>query len=71
MEVSDDVPYFTMVFQGDIATFKGNPFKIETPYGVPVAVSIGDVLTAHDELIERVDDLLVAARKIDETTPCK
>lgn len=46
----DDGDYFTLVFRGDIRTFKGNPLKTETPFGIPVAASVGDALERIAEL---------------------
>lgn len=41
---------FTMVFEGDIRSFPGNPLKTETPFGVPYTVADGD-------LVEQLNDL--------------
>ncbi len=43
---------FTLVFEGDITKFKGNPLKTETPFGIPFAASIGDALEKIEHLIE-------------------
>ena len=40
---------FTLVFEGDIRAFKRNPFKTETPFGVPSAVSASDALAEIEE----------------------
>lgn len=36
--------YFTIVFDGRLRDIKSNPFKIESPFGKVVAVSVGDEL---------------------------
>jgi hypothetical protein len=41
---------FTLVFEGDIRKFKGNPLTTETPWGIPYAVAMGDALEELDEL---------------------
>ena len=53
-----DYRYFTLIFEGDIRSFKGNPFKTETAFGVPLAVSIGDVVAENDELRDRLEKAL-------------
>lgn len=48
--------YFTMVFEGDIASFDFNPLKSEAgPFGVPCAISRGDALEEIDALHEQID----------------
>lgn len=44
--------YFTLVFRGDLRKFKGNPLKTETPFGVPIAASLGDALVELNKLTE-------------------
>lgn len=53
-----DFRYFTLIFEGDIRSFKGNPFKTETAFGVPLAVSIGDVVAENDELRDQLEKAL-------------
>lgn len=43
---------FTLVFPGDLRQFKGNPFKTETPFGVPVSAGVRDALDERSELLE-------------------
>jgi hypothetical protein len=50
---------FTVVFEGSLAAFNGNPFKTDTPFGRPYAVGYGDAF-------ERLDKLLASAA---ETAP--
>ena len=57
MTGEDESQYFTLVFKGDIRTFKGNPLKTDTPFGVPLVVSVGDVVAERDELKERLDNI--------------
>jgi hypothetical protein len=52
--------FFTVVFEGDIAKFKGNPLKAKTPFGKPVAISIGDAL----EKIEAIHEIGHAAENL-------
>lgn len=40
---------FTVVFKGDIRSFKQNPMTTETPWGKPYAVAVGDALEQLDE----------------------
>lgn len=42
----------TLVFDEDAGVFKGNPFKIETPYGTPCTVARGDMCEHADALEE-------------------
>jgi hypothetical protein len=46
---------FTLVFEGDLRSFGGNPYKTDTPFGRPIASCIGN---AFDE----IDDALRTAR---------
>jgi hypothetical protein len=56
-----DKQYFTLVFEGDIRAYKGNPLKTETPFGVPVAVGVGN---AFDQ-IESLEDQIGASDDVD------
>lgn len=48
----------TMVFSIPLETWKaGNPFKVETPWGKPEAVALGDILDRANELEEKLDAL--------------
>jgi hypothetical protein len=55
-----DREYFTLVFEGDISKFKGNPLKTETPFGVPFAAGMGN---AFDKL-ENIEEIADAAQKL-------
>ena len=46
---------FTLVFEGDLRKIKLNPFKTETPFGIPVAAAVGDALEENDELRDCLD----------------
>ena len=35
---------FTLVFKGDIQSFKGNPYLTDTPFGRPIASGVGNAL---------------------------
>lgn len=50
--------YFTLVFKGNIAAFKGNPLKTETPFGVPFAAGLGDAFDKLDTAKELIEALL-------------
>lgn len=52
--------YFTLVFEGDITKIKGNPMKIETIYGVPVASGMGNAF----DVIENIHEIEEAAGKL-------
>lgn len=41
---------FTIVFEGDIRKFIGNPLKTDTPFGVPLTVAVGDLIEKLNEL---------------------
>lgn len=58
--MSDDRKYFTLVFEGDITKFKGNPLKTETPFGVPHAAGLGDAFAQLD----KIDEIEDAAQKL-------
>lgn len=51
----DRIAAFTLVFEGDIRQFKMNPLTTETPWGIPYAVSMGDILEEADELREKLE----------------
>lgn len=42
-EASHEGEAFTLVFAGNLSKFKGNPFKIDTPFGRPFAAGVGNV----------------------------
>lgn len=46
---------FTLVFDGDIREFKGNPLDTETPFGKPYVCAVGDLAEENDKLIEKLD----------------
>lgn len=41
---------FTLVFKGDIRSFKQNPLTTETPWGIPYGASLGDLMEENNEL---------------------
>lgn len=55
-----DREYFTLVFQGDITKFNGNPLKTETPFGVPFAAGMGNAFDA----LENIHEIEDAAQKL-------
>jgi hypothetical protein len=48
--------YFTLVFEGEIRKFDGNPLRTETPFGVPVAAGIGNAFETIDRLELALDE---------------
>lgn len=51
---------FTLVFEGDIRSFKANPLKTETPFGVPIVAGVGDAFEEADDMREEIDRLRAA-----------
>lgn len=51
---------FTLIFNGDIIDFKGNPFHVDTPFGRPQVVSVGDLAQERD----RFEDALHAQKAL-------
>lgn len=49
--------YVTLVFKADVRSHSVNPLKIETPYGTPTAVSLGDLMTENERLRRRIAEL--------------
>jgi hypothetical protein len=45
-----DNRYVTMVFEKNISPIDYNPFEIETPFGKPVSVGIGDAFEEIEHL---------------------
>lgn len=43
---------FTLIFDGDIIDFEGNPFHVDTPFGRPQVVSVGDLAQERDKFEE-------------------
>ncbi len=48
---------FTLVFDGDLKNFEGNPFQTDTPFGRPYAIAIGDALEEKDKLEQRIKEI--------------
>ena len=55
-----DREYFTLVFKGDITKIQGNPMKIETIYGMPVASGVGNAF----EKLNKIDEIADAAERV-------
>ena len=55
-----DRTHFTIVFEGDITKLKGNPLKMETAYGKPVASGAGNAF----DVIEGLHEVDLAAMKL-------
>ncbi|MBR1230183.1 hypothetical protein JQ600_35400 [Bradyrhizobium sp. AUGA SZCCT0176] len=45
---------FTLVFEGNLRDFKGNPFKTDTPFGIPIIVGLGDAFEECEKLREEL-----------------
>ena len=64
-QMSDDGrQFFTLVFEGDISKFEGNPLRTPTPFGVPFAAGVGnafDVIENIEELKEAAENFLRSA----------
>lgn len=43
-EKEDRESFFTVVFAGDARDFPGNLFHVDTPFGRPVAIGLGNAL---------------------------
>jgi hypothetical protein len=56
----DDRQFFTLVFEGDITKFEGNPMRTPTPFGVPVASGIGNAF----DVIENIHEIEDAANNL-------
>lgn len=52
----------TVVFRMDVRAIKGNPFLLDTPFGRPVTIGIGDAFEQADDLREEVEGLRQALR---------
>lgn len=61
------MPYFTIVFEGDIRGLDRNPMKIESPFGRPVASCIGN---AFDDLVKIEEERDRAADEIERLRGC-
>ena len=46
---------FTLVFEGNIRRFEKNPLRVETEFGTPYAVGVGDAFAKEDALIELME----------------
>ena len=55
---------FTAVFPTNIRRFKGNPFYVDTPWGRPKTVAVGNVFDERDALDDVNNDLLAALKEI-------
>lgn len=47
----------TIAFNCDIRKVERNPFFIETPFGKPAIIGVGDIFAERDALEERVREL--------------
>ena len=68
----EDVPErsrFTFVFAGDISKFAKNPFKTETPFGIPITAGYGDAFAEVDDLRNQLNAILSPAQRTSSPTP--
>ena len=49
--------YMTVVFKTDVKSLENNPFKIESEFGLPVVVAIGDLADELELMHETYVDL--------------
>lgn len=49
---------FTIVFDGNLKDYNGNPFHTETPFGKPQVVSDGDATDRADDLEEALQRIV-------------
>lgn len=49
---------FTVVFEGDAKAIPRNPFHVESPFGKPLVISLGDVTAINDDLIAALEQIL-------------
>ena len=47
--------YLTVCFEVDARTIPGNPLLIESPFGKPVTVGLGDMFERCDQLEEELE----------------
>lgn len=47
--------YFTVVFEGHPRNLPGNPFHIESVWGIPVTIAKGDMLAQIESLCESIE----------------
>ena len=52
-----DEEFFTLVFRGDLRKLRMNPFKTETPFGIPIAAGIGNAFSELEDLVQTVERL--------------
>lgn len=60
---------FTLVFEGDLKDFKGNPFQTETPFGRPCACGHGNMFEREDEAAETITVMEQALRAVRSAWP--
>jgi hypothetical protein len=63
------VSYFTIVFEGDLRNFKGNPFDTDTPFGKPFAVGHGDAFQEAQRLQQAMDQIEDAIERLKDGSP--
>jgi hypothetical protein len=52
--------YFTVVFEGDLRNIDSNPFKLDSIWGKPVSIALGDAMQTPDEPLVDQNDLPTA-----------
>lgn len=59
-----DAIRMTCVFAYNVRDFQKNPFFVDTPFGRPVIVSVGDVCSERDDLETERDELRAALENL-------
>ena len=52
-----DSKYTTVIFEGNIRDLPGSPFAVESAFGKPVIVAIGNMAEERDALEEELEAL--------------
>lgn len=68
-DVGERVEGFTLVFDGDLSAFRGNPFHVETPFGKPLACGLGNIMEREAEAVAAADALAEALTDMMRTMP--
>jgi hypothetical protein len=68
-DVLDRVDGFTLVFDGDLSSFVGNPFNVQTPFGKARACGLGDAFAKEQDAVDVADALAEALLKMMSAMP--
>lgn len=56
--MSDERQFFTVCFEGDIRSVRGNLFKVVSPFGKVAVIGVGNEFAARDQLAEALERLV-------------